>query len=231
MLLREFLGMREPRHRRAAARIRTQQREDGTWANFHGGAGDLSTTIEAYWALRLAGDEPDEQHMRAAAAFVRAGAASSGRACSRTSGWRCSGCGLGAGAGVPPEIVLLPPWMPLNVYDFACWARQTIVALSLVIAHRPAARAAVRPARAARPRAVAGARASARRGRLLVLLDRAAHVYERRPIGPLRRRALARAERWIVRRQEADGSWGGIQPPSVYSLMALHLCGYPSTIR
>src|SRR6202011_334023 len=35
------------------------------------------------------------------------------------------------------------------------------------------------------------------------------------------------AERWIVRRQEADGSWGGIQPPWVYSLMALHLCGYP----
>ena len=38
---------------------------------------------------------------------------------------------------LPPEIVLLPPWVPLNVYDFACWARQTIVALSLVKAHRP----------------------------------------------------------------------------------------------
>ena len=35
------------------------------------------------------------------------------------------------------------------------------------------------------------------------------------------------AERWIVRRQEADGSWGGIQPPWVYSLMALELGGYP----
>ncbi len=30
-----------------------------------------------------------------------------------------------------------------------------------------------------------------------------------------------------MRRQEADGSWGGIQPPWVYSLMALHLGGYP----
>ena len=38
---------------------------------------------------------------------------------------------------------------------------------------------------------------------------------------------MARAERWIVRRQEADGSWGGIQPPWVYSLIALHLRGYP----
>ncbi len=37
---------------------------------------------------------------------------------------------------------------------------------------------------------------------------------------------MARAERWIVSRQEADGSWGGIQPPWVYSLMALRLNGY-----
>ncbi len=52
-------------------------------------------------------------------------------------------------------------------------------------------------------------------------------AYERRPIGALRRLAIAQAERWVVRRQEADGSWGGIQPPWVYSLMALSLCGYP----
>ncbi len=38
---------------------------------------------------------------------------------------------------------------------------------------------------------------------------------------------MERAEHWIVRRQEADGSWGGIQPPWVYSLIALHLGGYP----
>jgi squalene-hopene/tetraprenyl-beta-curcumene cyclase len=37
---------------------------------------------------------------------------------------------------------------------------------------------------------------------------------------------MALAERWIVQRQEADGSWGGIQPPWVYSLIALHLRGY-----
>ena len=30
-----------------------------------------------------------------------------------------------------------------------------------------------------------------------------------------------------MERQEADGSWGGIQPPWVYSILALHLRGYP----
>src|ERR1035438_2279873 len=70
MLLREFLGIRRGSEtERSAAWIRSQQRADGTWANFHGGPGELSTTIEAYWALRLAGDEPEDPHMRAAAQF------------------------------------------------------------------------------------------------------------------------------------------------------------------
>src|SRR5580658_5390763 len=63
MLLREFLGIRAADEtERSAAWIRSQQREDGTWANFHGGPGDLSTTIEAYWALRLAGDPSEAAH-------------------------------------------------------------------------------------------------------------------------------------------------------------------------
>ena len=53
-----------------------------------------------------------------------------------------------------------------------------------------------------------------------------ARLYDRRPIRPLRRLAEARVARWICARQEADGSWGGIQPPWVYSLLALHLLGY-----
>ena len=52
MLLREFLGIREPEATaRSAAWIRSQQRADGTWSNFDGGPGDLSTTIESYVAL------------------------------------------------------------------------------------------------------------------------------------------------------------------------------------
>src|SRR5271154_2199626 len=72
MLLREFLGIRRADEtERTAAWIRSQQRADGTWANFHGGPGELSTTIEAYWALKLAGDAIEDSHMRAAAQFIR----------------------------------------------------------------------------------------------------------------------------------------------------------------
>jgi squalene-hopene/tetraprenyl-beta-curcumene cyclase len=228
MLLREFLGIRRADEtERSAAWIRSQQRSDGTWSNFHGGPGELSTTIEGYWALRLAGDPSEAEHMRAAAVFIRAEGGLE-RARVFTHLWLAL-FGLWSWERVPallPEVVLLPSWAPLNIYDFACWARQTIVALSLVKTHRPIRRltfdlqelhgAGSEPSSAPRSWQVAS----------LAVLDRVLRAYERRPIKLLRRMAVARAERWIVRHQEADGSWGGIQPPWVYSLIALHLCGY-----
>jgi squalene-hopene/tetraprenyl-beta-curcumene cyclase len=230
LLLREFLGIREDAAtERSAAWIRSQQRADGTWATFHGGPGDLSTTVEAYWGLRLAGDPAEAPHMRAAAEFIRAEGGLE-RVRVFTHLWLAL-FGLWSWDRVPAlptEIVLLPPWVPLNVYDFACWARQTVVALSVVKAHRP-----VRPLPfdLAELRVDAGRvirrRPRTWRARGLWVLDRVARIYERHPLPPLRRLALDRAERWIVRRQEADGSWGGIQPPWVYSLIALDLCGYP----
>ena len=250
MLLREFLGVRQPDETaRTASWIRSQQRSDGTWANFHGGPGELSTTIEAYWALRLAGDPPDAHHMAAAARFIRA---EGGLAGARvfTHLWLAL-FGLWSWDRVPalpPEVILLPSWAPLNVYAFGCWARQTIVAVSLVKAHRPvralpfdldelvgieqgalsgAGRGGEDPRAGMSPVEQESDPRVSRWQAWLTRLDRVARFYERRPVRPLRRLAVARAERWIVRRQEADGSWGGIQPPWVYSLMALTLCGYP----
>jgi squalene-hopene/tetraprenyl-beta-curcumene cyclase len=238
MLLREFLGIRRPRATaRAAERIRSRQRADGSWSLFTGGPADLSTTVEAYVALRLAGDRRDAEHMRSAAELVRA---EGGLDCARvfTRVWLAL-FGLWPWRelpAMPPELILLPRWAPLNIYEFACWARQTVVPLTIVFAHRPTRRlpftleelkrgGPVGPA----PAHVEGdlARRRSLRTRALALLDRVLHAYERRPLAPLRRLALTRAESWIVQRQEADGSWGGIQPPWVYSLIALRLLGYP----
>ena len=229
LLLREFLGIRdEDRLARSAAWIRSQQAADGSWANFAGGPGDLSTTIEAYWALKLAGDAPASEHMQLATEFVRErGGPRAARVFTHI--WMAL-FGLWPWDEVPalpPEIMLLPEWFPLNPYDFACWARQTIVALTIVRAHRP-----IRPlpftlaelgrgAPAARPPGLSLT------GRALIAADRLLRRYERAALPPLRRHALHLAERWIVQRQEADGSWGGIQPPWVYSLMAMSLQGYP----
>src|ERR1700742_222327 len=87
LLMRHFLGVSDETHTAAEARwIRSQQRADGTWATFYGGPGELSTTIEAYVALRLAGDQPDQPHMRQAAKVVfAAGGPDARRAFPRTS--------------------------------------------------------------------------------------------------------------------------------------------------
>jgi squalene-hopene/tetraprenyl-beta-curcumene cyclase len=230
ILLREFLGIREAAETELSARwIRSQQREDGSWANFYGGPGDLSTTIEAYVALRLAGDDPAAAHMRDAAAFAR-GAGGLEQARVFTHIWLAL---FGAWPWeqvpeVPPELMLLPPSAPVSIYDFACWARQTVVALSIVLATRPTHAFPFRLDELRGPRPWSRARGHTPTARALALADRALAFYGRRAVRPLREVALAAAERWIVRRQEADGSWGGIQPPWVYSLIALHLRGFPT---
>ena len=64
--------------------------------------------------------------------------------------------------------------------------------------------------------------------RLLHRADRLVGLYQRFPVRPLRRLAERRITDWIVGHQEADGSWAGIQPPWVYSLIALHHLGFPA---
>ncbi|MFD8020872.1 squalene--hopene cyclase [Streptomyces lavendulae] len=232
LLLRQFLGIRDEAVTRAAALfIRGEQREDGTWATFHGGPPELSATIEAYVALRLAGDDPTSPHMARASAWIRAhGGIAAARVFTRIwlalFGW----WNWDHLPELPPELVFLPPWVPLNIYDFGCWARQTIVPLTVVSALRP-----VRPAPFALDELHTDARNPfpARPAAPLASwegafqrMDKALHVYRRFAPGRLRKAAMTAAGRWIVERQENDGCWGGIQPPAVYSVIALHLLGY-----
>ncbi|MCF3144810.1 squalene--hopene cyclase [Streptomyces platensis] len=232
LLLRQFLGIQDPKLTEATARhIRGQQGADDTWATFYGGPGELSATIEAYVALRLAGDAPDAPHMARAAAWVRAeGGIAAARVFTRIwlalfGWWKWDDL-----PQLPPELLYFPKWFPLNIYDFGCWARQTIVPLTIVSAKRP-----VRPApfaldelhtdprRPNPPRPLAPATTW---DGVFQRLDKALHVYHKVALPGLRRAAMRSAARWIVERQENDGCWGGIQPPAVYSVIALHLCGY-----
>ena len=234
LLFREFLGVRTAEQTAAAARwIRSCQRSDGTWANFRGGDGDLSTTVEAYVALRLAGDPPDAPHMAAAAGWIRdAGGIAATRVFTRIwlamfGQWSWDDLPV-----MPPELIYFPAWFPLNVYDWACWARQTIVPLTIVGSLRPArslpfSLAELHAAAAAAPSAAAADGWT----RAFQRIDRALHGYERylrgrAPAAAVRSAAIRRCAEWIIARQERDGCWGGIQPPWVYSLIALHLLGY-----
>jgi len=218
--------------RKVAAELLATQREDGSWPVWYGGPPDLSTTAEAYYALKLAGIPPDDPAMARAREVVR-GLGGVNRARFFTKLWLAV---LGrypweAIPTIPPELVFLPPRAPFSTYRFACWARGTYVALMVVLSLHPTHPQPVPidelflepPGTGPRPRA----RTPGRWTPWFERADPLLRAYARRPLRSVRRRAYDRIARWLLEHQEADGSWGGIQPPWVYSLIALHALGYP----
>jgi squalene-hopene/tetraprenyl-beta-curcumene cyclase len=226
ILMTHFIDERDDAIWRAVAQdIRSYQRDDGSWALYAGAPGDLSTTIECYFALKLVGDSGS--HLDRARDFVIArGGIGPARVFTRIWLALCGEWSWDDLPTMPLELMLLPPRAPLSIYRFSSWARATIVPLLLLMNDRP-----VRPvpAAAALPELRLGTAPLVPRDsidRVFFAIDAVLRRYHRLPWHPLRAGARHKAERWVVEHQEADGSWGGIQPPTVYSLMALHALGY-----
>ena len=226
VLLLTFLGLPlEPIRAGAIRHVLGAQRPDGSWALYHDGPADLSTTLEAYVALKVLGVDPASDPMARALRVVRElGGVAHARVFTRI--WLAL-FGQYPWEGVPsmpPELVWFPTWAPLNLYDFACWARGTIAPLLIVLSRRP-----VRSLGFDLPELVVpGTEHLLRRvpgSGVFWWLDRLQKLYERLPRQPGRSLARRQLVDWIVEHQEADGSWGGIQPPWVYSLIALNLEG------
>ena len=209
----------------ATEHILHNQREDGSWGLYHEAPADLSTTIEAYVALKVLGVDPGSGPMTRALRVVHQQGGVAGARVFTKMWLALFGAYPWAGVpSMPPELVRLPPSVPLNLYDFACWARGTIAPLLIVLSRKP-----VRALGCSLDELVA----PGTHGQLTRVpgsgpfwwTDQLLKLYERLPRQPGRARFRSELVDWIVARQEADGSWGGIQPPWVYSLIALNLEG------
>ncbi|MDH3991453.1 MAG: squalene--hopene cyclase [Gammaproteobacteria bacterium] len=219
--------------------ILAQQRDDGAWeVYFDAPAGDINTTVECYAALRTSGLPADDKRLLRARQWI---ADHGGLAQTRvfTRYWLAL---IGEWPwektpNLPPELIRFARWFPFNIYHFASWARATIVPLCVVSARR-----LTRPLPADRrldelfPQGRGNMDyALPKRGgffswsRLFLAADRVLHVLQRRGVTPGRDNAIKLCLEWIIRHQDADGAWGGIQPPWIYSLLALHASGYPLT--
>ena len=227
VLLYRFLGLDlKPVATRAIAHILRHQRSDGSWALYYDGPADLSTTVEAYVALKVLGMDPQSEAMQRALRVIRTqGGLFHARVFTKI--WLAL-FGVYPWEGVPslpPEIVWFPKDMPFNLYDFACWARGTIAPLTIVVSRRPVRDLGIDVSEIVnddtreRLRSVPGSG-------WMWWLDKVLKRYDVLPWKPGRESAIRAMTQWIVERQEADGSWGGIQPPWVYSLIALALEGY-----
>ena len=238
IMLSYFLGRQDSeKWRKLTNYVISKQREDGSWGQYYEAPGDLSTSVECYFALKLAGYSPGSEPLQKARAFILSkGGVPGCRVFTKIwlaifGQWDWKGT-----PNMPPELMLLPSWFPFNIYEFSSWARPTVVPLMLVLTYHPVCRVPdganidelfLQP-RSLVDYSLPSPGLNLSWSSLLYHADQLVGLYRRFPIHPLRGQAAQRAEEWVLSHQEYDGSWGGIQPPWVYSLIALHHLGYPS---
>ena len=139
LMLTHFLGIGEKRRWAQVSRyLLSCQREDGTWAVYYGGPGDLNVTVEAYFALKLAGISADDPRMVKAKQFILSeGGLPKVRNFTKIWLAMLGEWSWDAIPAMPPEMFLLPTWFPFNIYEFSSWARGTIVPMTIIMDKRP----------------------------------------------------------------------------------------------
>lgn len=224
---------REARIQQMARYLRREQRSHGGWELYFGDGGELSTTIEAYFALRLAGDSIDAEHMRMAREFVLArGGLTRARVFTKL---HMALFGAYPWEGIPtlpPWFMFLPSWFPFNIYTMASWARSSTVPLLVVIDKRPVTDLGIDASElfvvdsSGRPDARLKNNDGTLIGALFVTADRILKLFNRVGIVPFRKGGIAAAERWVIERQDTPGDWAGIVPAMINSIFMFHALGY-----
>ncbi|MQF69004.1 squalene--hopene cyclase [SAR202 cluster bacterium AD-804-J14_MRT_500m] len=215
--------------------ILSRQQDDGSWAQYFNAPGNLSTSVECYFALKLAGIPANSPKMIKAHNFIISqGGVQKTRVFTKIWLAMLGQYDWARLPTIPPEIILLPNWFPFNIYQFSSWARATIVPMSIILAERPCRPA---PQWATIPELYPHHEQQADHyrsqhktifslGTILHGIDWLLRQYNSSPLKPGREYSKKLAGQWILAHQEADGSWGGIQPPWVYSLIALKHLGF-----
>jgi len=238
ILALHFLGIKnDPKYTKVIRCILNEQRSDGSWDVYYGASkGDINATVECYAALRTAGIDPDSDALKQAGKWIHENGGLKGIRVF-TKYWLAL---IGEWPwqdtpALPPELIFFPAWFPLNIYEFASWARATIIPLCILSSLKPVT--PLPPDRRpdelfpdGRNAALAGAGSAENLiswDTVFYAIDRVLKKYIDFPLQPGRRRARERCAEWIIAHQDDDGAWGGIQPPWIYSLMALRAMGYP----
>lgn len=238
LMLLHFMGLDDKkRDRKIANYILNKQQADGSWPIHWGGNGDLSTTVEAYFALKLAGLPADDLPLLKAKTFIlNNGGAESVRVFTRIFLALFGQCDWKAIPSIPVETNLLPVWFPINIYHFSSWARSTLVPLSIILDIKPEkpipSSLGIRelykdPYKI--PPVTSQKLELLSLKRFFVVLDCVLKTMEKLQIRPFRKIAIERTERWLLEHQESTGDWGGIQPAMVNSIFALVARGYAAS--
>ncbi len=211
--------------------LRSQQREHGGWELFYGDGGEISTSVEAYMALKLLGvPESDPAMVKARNFIIARGGISKTRIFTKFH-LALIGCYDWRGLpSLPPWVMLLPSAFFVNIYELSSWARSSTVPLLIVFDKKPVYQ--LSPNITLNELYAEGSDISYELPRqndwsdLFILLDKAFKLAETLNLVPFRSEGIKAAEKWILERQEATGDWGGIIPAMLNSLLALRCVGY-----
>ncbi len=221
-----------------AVYLRARQADHGGWPLYYGGEFDISCTVKAYYALKLAGDSPEAPHMqRARAAILERGGAARSNVFTRIALALFAQVPWRAVPYIPVEIMLMPRWFPFNLERVSYWSRTVMVPLFILCTYKPPAKnprnVNIRELFTTPPEEerhyfrlpTTGNRTLAR---AFFLLDRCVRVLD--PLIPkaMRQAATRRAESWFVERLNGEDGLGAIFPAMVNALKAMLFLGYPS---
>ncbi|HVC49782.1 MAG TPA: squalene--hopene cyclase [Burkholderiales bacterium] len=215
--------------------IRAHQNEGGGWSLYFGGESDISCTVKAYYALKLAGDEPGMLHMsRAREVILALGGVERSNVFTRITLALFGQVPWGAVPFIPAEIMLLPRWFFFHIYKVASWSRTVMVPLFILCTLKPHARNPrkidVRELFQGDPAVLSSYfdRTVKRSplARVFLLLERCGRIIE--PMIPQRVRgyAIAKAEQWFIARLNGENGLNGIFPAMVNAYEALEVLGY-----
>ena len=211
-----------------------QQRDDGSWSLFYGGLCDINSTVESYMALKMAGLPADQEEMvQARQAIFSNGGIKNTRVFTKMFLAMFGQLSWDDCPAVPVEVILLPNWFPFNIYEVSSWSRGTVVPLSIVRSFKPVKELPegqdIKELFTEKDQSLGfkpnGLPFTSWRD-TFIYLDRFIKILGKFPWKPFRKRALRKAEKWILEHQEEQGDFAGIQPAMFNSLLALHLLDY-----
>ncbi|MBN2700423.1 MAG: squalene--hopene cyclase [Methylothermaceae bacterium] len=214
--------------------LRARQQEDGSWPLYTVGHGDISCSVKAYYALKLAGDSPDALHMRKARECIlgKGGAAKANvftrimLAMFQQIPWR----GV---PFVPVEIMLLPKWFPFHLDKVSYWSRTVMVPLAILCSLKVKARnpknISIQELFVTPPEQETGyfSHVKTPLGKFVLFLERIGMRLEPHIPFRIRQRALEKTLHWFLERLNGEDGLGGIFPAMVNAYEAMDALGFP----
>jgi len=215
--------------------LRSQQNAHGSYPLYKGGAGDISCTVKAYYAMKMAGDTIDATHMAKAREWILAqGGAARANVFTRITLAMFEQVPWRAVPFMPVEIMLLPKWFPFHIDKVAYWSRTVMVPLFILCTYKVKARnpdkVGVAELFVTPPEQEKNyfSHVKTPLGKLVLLVERMGRLME--PLIPdsVRRKATARASDWFLARLNGYDGLGGIFTAMVNAYEAMDYLGFPA---